>query len=49
MISNSDMKGVLKKIKCKLIVLAGDTYQIEVTKFGNWLELANFSIKKETN
>lgn len=47
MISNSDMKNVLKKIKCKLIVLAGDTYQIESIEFGNWFELAKFFVKKE--
>lgn len=47
MISNSDMKDVLKKIKCKLIVLAGDTYQIEAIEFGNWFELAKCFVKKE--
>lgn len=47
MISNSDMKDVLKKIKCKLIVLAGDTYQIEAIEFGNWFELAKYFVKKE--
>lgn len=47
MISNSDMKEVLKKINCKLIVLAGDTYQIEAIEFGNWFELAKHFLKKE--
>lgn len=47
MISNSDMKNVLKKIKYKLIVLTGDTYQIEAIEFGNWFELAKFFVKKE--
>lgn len=47
MISNSDMKDVLKKIKCKLVVLAGDTYQIEAIEFGNWFELAKCFVKKE--
>lgn len=47
MISNSDMKDVLKKIKCKLVVLAGDTYQIESIEFGNWFELAKCFVKKE--
>ena len=47
MISNSDMKKVLEKIKCKLIVLAGDTYQIEAIEFGNWFELAKCFLKKE--
>lgn len=47
MISNSDMKDVLNKVKCKLIVLAGDTYQIEAIEFGNWFELAKCFVKKE--
>lgn len=47
MISNSDMKDVLQKINCKLIILAGDTYQIEAIEFGNWFELAKYFLKKE--
>lgn len=47
MISNSDIKEVLQKIKCKLTVLAGDTYQIESIEFGNWFELAKCFVKKE--
>lgn len=39
MISNSDMKEVLKKINCKLIVLAGDTYQIEAIELNLILDL----------
>lgn len=46
MISNSDMKDVLEKIKCRLVVLAGDTYQIESIEFGNWFELSKFFLKK---
>ena len=42
------MREVLKKIKCKLIVLAGDTYQIESIEFGNWFELAKCFVKKES-
>lgn len=48
MISNSDMKEVLRKIGCKLIVLAGDVYQIESIEFGNWFELARCFVKEET-
>lgn len=47
MISNSDMKAVIEKIECKLMVLAGDTYQIEAIEFGNWFELAKCFLKKE--
>ena len=46
MISNSDMKNVLEKIKCKLIVLAGDTHQIEAIDFGNWFEMTRHFIKR---
>ena len=46
MISNSDMKNVLEKIKCKLIVLAGDTHQIEAIDFGNWFEMTRHFIKE---
>lgn len=48
MISNSDMQDVLRKIKCKLMVLAGDTYQIESIEFGNWFDLAKCFVKKES-
>ena len=47
MISNSDMKDVLKKIECKLLVLAGDVYQIESIEFGNWFEMAKYFVKEE--
>lgn len=46
MISNSDMKNVLEKIKCKLIVLVGDTHQIEAIDFGNWFEMTRHFIKR---
>ena len=36
MVSNSDMRSVLKKAEYKLLVLVGDTYQIESITFGNW-------------
>lgn len=40
------MKNVLEKIKCKLIVLAGDTHQIEAIDFGNWFEMTRHFIKR---
>ena len=35
-VSNRNMKEVLELIQCKLIILVGDTYQIESIEFGNW-------------
>ncbi|MFT4143173.1 MAG: ATP-dependent RecD-like DNA helicase [Mobilitalea sp.] len=48
MVSNSDMHNVLKKAKCKLLVLVGDTYQIEAISFGNWFSLAKYFLPKKT-
>ena len=42
MVSNRDMSDVLSKTKYKLLVLVGDTYQIESITFGNWFSLAKF-------
>ncbi len=39
-VSNSDMLKVLKKATFKLLVLVGDTYQIESIQFGNWFDIA---------
>lgn len=47
MISNQDMKKVLEKVKCKLMIFAGDIYQIESIEFGNWFEMARYFVKKE--
>lgn len=48
MISNSDMQKVLEKANCKLLVLVGDTYQIEAISFGNWFSLAKYFLPKKT-
>ena len=48
MISNSDMRKVLEKAKYKLLVLVGDTYQIEAISFGNWFSLARYFLPKKT-
>lgn len=48
MISNSDMQKVLEKAKYKLLVLVGDTYQIEAISFGNWFSLAKYFLSKKT-
>ena len=46
-VSNSDMLKVLKKQNYKLIILAGDVFQIESIKYGNWFSLAYYLFKKE--
>lgn len=49
-ISNDDFKQILEKIEkvnCKVLVLAGDPYQIESIKFGNWFNLLDFFIDKK--
>lgn len=37
-VSNKEMKEFLKLAKFKLLVLVGDTYQIESIEFGNWFD-----------
>lgn len=39
-LNNKDMLNVLNKAKFKLLVLVGDTFQIEAINFGNWFSLA---------
>ncbi|MDD6482530.1 MAG: AAA family ATPase [Lachnospiraceae bacterium] len=38
-ISNKEMKEFLELAKFKLLVLVGDTYQIEAIEFGNWFDV----------
>ena len=46
MVSNSDMRKVLEKANYKLLVLVGDTYQIEAISFGNWFSLVKYFCQK---
>ena len=39
-VSNGDMIEVLRKAKCKLLILVGDVFQIESIIFGNWFNIA---------
>jgi hypothetical protein len=39
-VSNRDIKQVMDKIECKLIILVGDEYQIQSIVFGNWFFMA---------
>jgi len=48
MVSNSDMHKVLDKVNYKLLVLVGDTFQIEAISFGNWFSLAKYFLPKKT-
>lgn len=47
MVSNSDMRKVLEKANYKLLVLVGDTYQIEAISFGNWFSLVKYFLPKK--
>lgn len=40
-VSNDDMKKILEKASFRLLILVGDTYQIESIKFGNWFNIAH--------
>ena len=44
MISNEDMAAVLRKVKYNLLILVGDTYQIEAIAFGNWFSMAKYFV-----
>lgn len=46
MVSTADMAALLEKVKCELLILVGDTYQIESIVFGNWFSLAEYFLKK---
>ncbi|MCT8657919.1 AAA family ATPase, partial [Glaesserella parasuis] len=47
-VSNEDMKSILTKIKCKLMVLVGDVFQIESILFGNWFNILRKFINKSS-
>lgn len=44
MVSNADMAKIIKKVVCKMMILVGDTYQIESIVFGNWFSIAKYFI-----
>ena len=46
MVSNSDMAELLEKVDYKLLILVGDTYQIESIVFGNWFSMAKHFIPR---
>lgn len=47
-VSNSDMAKILNKANFKLLVLVGDTYQIEAIRFGNWFSLLKHFVPKSS-
>ncbi len=47
-VNNKDMKNVLEKGKCQLLVLVGDSYQISSIRFGNWFSIAPYFISKNS-
>lgn len=48
MVSNKDMAAVINKMDCKIMLLVGDTYQIESITFGNWFSMAKLFIPQYT-
>lgn len=46
MVSNSDMADLLEKVDYKLMILVGDTYQIESIVFGNWFSMAKYFVPR---
>lgn len=45
-VSNQDMRELLQLAKYKLLVLVGDTYQIEAIEFGNWFDAVRSFLPK---
>lgn len=48
-VSNSDMRKILEKASFKLLILVGDTYQIESIRFGNWFNVAREFLPKTSS
>lgn len=46
-VDNFAMKDLLKKLRCRLLVLVGDVYQICSIKFGNWFSLARYFLSSD--
>jgi energy-coupling factor transporter ATP-binding protein EcfA2 len=46
-VSNTDMLEILKKANFKLVVLVGDTFQIESIIFGNWFSAARSFVSED--
>lgn len=46
-VSNTDVRKILENVQYELVILVGDSYQIESIGFGNWFEFIKGYIKKE--
>lgn len=44
-ISNADFRKILDSINFELLIVVGDTYQIESIRFGNWFDVIQYYIK----
>lgn len=38
------MADIIDKISCEIMILVGDTYQIESITFGNWFSMAKYFV-----
>jgi ATP-dependent exoDNAse (exonuclease V) alpha subunit len=45
-LNNNDMRAILNRAKFELLVLVGDTYQIEAIEFGNWFDAVRSFLPK---
>lgn len=45
-VNNHDMRLILSRANYELLVLVGDTYQIEAIEFGNWFDAVRFFLPK---
>ena len=45
-VSNSDMKKILERGRFRLLLLVGDTRQIESIRLGNWFDIAQYFLGK---
>ena len=45
-VSNRDMVAVLEKANFDMLLLVGDTYQIDAIQFGNWFSVLRFFLPK---
>ncbi|WP_060825495.1 ATP-dependent DNA helicase [Sulfurospirillum cavolei] len=47
-VNNADMKKILENAKFRLLILVGDTFQIESIVFGNWFNIARFFLPSKS-
>ena len=47
-VSNSDMRDILKKVSFGALILVGDIFQIESIRFGNWFYIAKSFVPKSS-